>query len=410
MKQLYERCAGMDVHKKTVTVCAVTPEKTETITFLTMTGHLEKMADWLEELGIRHVAMESTGVYWKPLYNLLESRECGFEIVLVNAHHVKHVPGRKTDVKDAEWLAQLMQHGLLTASYVPSREQRELRELVRYRRSLIEEQTREVNRIQKVLEGANIKLGDVATDVLGKSGRAMLTAMVNGEDDSAVLADMARGRLRNKLEQLTEALHGVMGEHQRMILKIQLERIASLESHIEALDQEVAERMRPFDKLIARLDDIPGVGRRTCEEILAEIGIDMSRFPTSRNLASWAGMCPGNNASAGKRKSGKRAPGNPHLRRALIQAAHAAARTRNTYLSALFRRISSRRGAKRAAVAVGHSILVTIYHMINDGSVYDEMGAAYLDSLNEKNTVRKAVKRLESLGYTVSLKHSTEMA
>lgn len=401
MKQLLERCAGMDVHKKSVTTCAITPDETEIRTFGTMTRQLYEMIDWLEAKGVRHVVMESTGPYWKPIYNLLEERD--FEIMLVNARHVKNVPQRKTDVKDAQWLAELLQHGMLKGSYVPSREQRELRELTRYRRSLIEEQTREANRIQKVLEGANIKLGDVASDVLGKSGRAMLRAMVEGEDDPEVLAKLARGRLKKKEAQLKEALYGSLGPHQRMMLKMQLDHIETLEQHIEALDREVARRLRPFEELIARLDEIDGVGRRTAEEILAEIGVDMSRFPTAKHLAAWAGMSPGNNESAGKRKSGRTPHGNCHLRRTLIQAGDCAARTRGTYLSAQYKRIAARRGAKRALVAVGHSILIIVYHIIRDGTRYYDLGANYLEQINEERTVKRAVKRLESLGYQVTL-------
>lgn len=367
-----------------------------------MTRSIEALADWLASLGIKDVAMESTGSYWKPIYNLLEDRD--FQITLVNARHVKTVPGRKTDVKDAEWLAQLMQHGLLRGSFVPTREQRELRELTRYRRSLINERADEVNRLQKVLEGGNIKLGDVASDVMGKSGRAMLKAIVAGETDPETLASFARGRMKGKEEQLKEALYGTLNEHQIMMLKMQLDHIEYLDRMIEKLDREVAERLAPFNELIDRLDEIPGVGRRSVEEILAEIGTDMSRFPTHRHLASWAGMSAGNNESAGKRKSSRTPHGNRPLRRTLVQCAHSAARTRGTYLGAQFKSISSRRGGKRAAVAVGHSILTVVYHMIRNGTHYDDPGADFLDRINQERIVERAVKRLESLGFEVNIK------
>lgn len=409
MKRVYERCAGIDVHKKSVTVCVITPEITETRTFGTMTRQILRMIDWLSEMGVRHLAMESTGSYWKPIYNLLELHDFE-EMLLVNARHVKNVPGRKTDVQDAEWLAQLMQHGLLTGSYVPSREQRELREIVRYRKSLIDERAREANRLQKVLEGCNIKLGSVATDVTGKSGREMLKSIVAGIDDPEMLADMAKGRLKNKRDQLVEALEGYVGPHQRMLLGMQLERIDTLDEYIEQIDREVAQRMRPLEPIITALDEIPGVGERTAQEILAEIGTDMSRFPTEGHLASWCGMCPGNHQSAGKRQSGRTAKGNRQVRRALVQSAHSAARTRNTYLSAQYKRISARRGAKRAAVAVGHSILIAMYYMIRDGTAYNELGNNYFDKMNEQQTIRKAVKRIQALGYDVTVEPKSDVA
>lgn len=401
VKQVHERCAGIDVHKKNVTVCAITPEETTTKTFGTTTRQLLEMMEWFTNLGIVDVAMESTGSYWKPLFNLLEER--GFKPILVNARDVRNVPGRKTDVKDAEWLAQLMQHGLLKASFVPSRAQREERELTRYRRSLIEERAREVNRLQKVLEGCNIKLGNVATDVMGKSGRAILRALLAGENDPEVLAELARGRMRNKKDELAEAMEGTLGPHQRMLLTMQLNRIEEMDRLIEELDREVAKRMRPLDELIERLDEIPGVGRRTAEEVLAETGVDMGRFPTDRHLSSWSGLAPGNDESAGRRRSGRAPKGNPHVRRALVQAAQSAGRTKNTYLAAQLKRIQARRGRKRALVAVAHTILTIMYHMIKDGSRYEELGANFLDRINEEQTVRRAVQRLKALNYDVSL-------
>jgi transposase len=325
---VYERCCGLDVHKQTVVACVVRPgngrqPQKEVRTFGTMTADLLEFADWLNTCGVTHVAMESTGVYWKPVWNLLEGQ---VELLLVNARHVKQVPGRKTDVKDCEWLADLLRHGLLRASFVPDRPQRELRELTRYRTTLVRERASEINRIQKTLEGANIKLGDVATDVVGISGRQIMLALVGGTVDGAVLADLARGKLRTKLPRLERALTGQFQAHQRFLLAQQLGHLESLEELIEHLNAEVQERLHPFDEAIDRLDTIPGVGRRTAEILVAEIGLDMTRFPTAAHLASWAGMCPGNNESAGKRKTGKTRKGDVWLRAALIEAAHASGR------------------------------------------------------------------------------------
>lgn len=401
MQVVFERCSGLDVHKKTVAACVITPEGRETRTFGTMTADILALADWLQSMGVTHVAMEATGVYWKPVYNLLEPY--GFELIVVNAQHIKQVPGRKTDVRDAEWIADLLRHGLLRGSYIPSRLERELRELVRYRKTLIRERAAEVNRVQKVLEGANIKLASVATDVMGKSGRAMLEAMVAGTTDPKALAALAKGRLQGKQPELEQALQGLVGPHQRMLLRTQLRHIDFLDREIETLSAEIAERMRPFEEALRRLETIPGVGRRTAEVLAAEIGMDMSRFPTAAHLTSWAGMCPGNNESAGKRKSGRTRKGSPWLREALLEAARAAARTRNTYLSAQYHRLAARRGAKRAAVAVGHTILIIAYHILKEGTIYKDLGANYFDERDKAATVRRAVRRLENLGYKVTV-------
>jgi transposase len=336
MEVVYERCCGLDVHKQTVVACAVVPgagqqPQKEIRTFGTMTADLLELGDWLEAQGVTHVAMESTGVYWQPVWTLLEDR---FALLLVNARHIKQVPCRKTDVRDCEWLADRLRHGLLKASFVPDRPQRELRELTRYRTALIRERTAAVNRLQKTLEAANIKLGSVASDVLGASGRQMLQALVAGTTDPVALADLAQGTLRDKLPQLERALAGRVGAPQRFLLAQQLAHLAALDELIERVGREVGARVRPFGEAVRRLDTIPGVGQRTAELLVAEIGTDLARFPSAAHLAAWAGLCPGNNQSAGKRKSGKTRKGDPWLRAALIEAAHAAARTRHTYLAA----------------------------------------------------------------------------
>jgi len=405
MDVLYERCCGLDVHKRTVVACLVVPGPDgkpvkEVRSFGTMTDELMQLADWLLAAGCTHVALESTGVYWKPIWNLLEAR---FELLLVNARHVKAVPGRKTDARDSEWLADLLRHGLLRPSFVPDRAQRELRELTRYRTSLVQERSAEVNRLQKTLEGANIKLGDVATDIMGLSSRQMLAALVGGETDAAVLAQLAQGRLRDKLPALERALRGPVGPHQRFLLAQQLAHIDVLDAAIEEVSVQIAERLRPFEEELQRLVAIPGVGRRTAEVLVAEIGVDMSRFPTSAHLASWAGMCPGNDESAGKRRSGKTRKGSPWLRSTLIEAARAAGRSKHTYLSAQYHRLAARRGTKRAAVAVGHTILVIAYHLLNGEDVYRDLGATYFDERDRHAVERRLVARLEGLGYKVLL-------
>ena len=372
----------------------------EVRSFGTMTADLLQLGDWLEEQGATHVAMESTGVYWKPLFNLLEDR---FTLVLANAQHIKQVPGRKTDVKDCEWIADLLRHGLLRPSYVPDRPQRELRELTRFRTTLVRERAREVNRIQKTLEGANVKLGDVASDVLGTSGRAILDAMVDGTTDTATLAELAHGRLRDKRASLERAVDARMSAHQRFLLAEQLAHYDSLNQSIARVSAEIAERVRSFEPLIERMDTIPGIGRRVAEVLVAEVGTDMRRFPSAAHLASWAGICPGNNESAGKRKSGRIRRGSPWLRTALVEAAHAAVRAKDTYLSAQFRRLAARRGAKKASVAVAHSILVIVWHVLQHDCQYVDLGTNYFDEHDRQQVARRLVKRLESLGYRVAL-------
>jgi transposase len=365
-----------------------------------MTGDLLALSDWLAAAGCTHVAMEATGVFWKPIYNLLEDR---FAVLVVNAAHMKAVPGRKTDVRDAEWIADLLRHGLLRASFIPDRPQRELRELTRYRTTLIHERANEVNRLQKVLEGANIKLASVATDILGKSGRDILEALVGGTTDAAALAQLARGRLREKLPQLEQALSGQFGAHQRFLIAQQLAHIDFLDASLQRVSTEIGARLRPFEQQMERLQTIPGVGRRTAEVLVAEIGVDLTRFPSAAHLASWAGLCPGNDESAGKRRSGRMRKGSPSLRTALVEAAQAAARTKETYLGAQYRRLAARRGAKRAAIAVAHSILVMVYALLTQQANYHELGGRYFDERDRHAVERRLVHRLEALGYTVSL-------
>lgn len=401
MEVLYPRCCGLDVHQKTVVACVFTPEGKETRTFRSMTMDLLELADWLIAKGVTHVAMESTGVYWKPVYNLLEVLD--LTLLVVNAQHIKGVPGRKTDVKDSEWVADLLRHGLLRSSFIPDRPQRELRELVRYRRTLVRQRAQVVNRIHKVLEGANIKLSSVATNVVGASGRAMLEAISRGVDDPEALAALARGSLRQKRPALEEALRGLVGPHQRFLLQSQLRNLDFLQDEITQMDGEIAKRMGPLEEAIQRLDGIPGMGRRSAEDILAEIGSDMSRFPTAAHLASWAKVCPGNNESAGKRKSVGTGHGNPWLLPTLVEVAQAAGRTRNTYLSVQYHRLAARRGAKRAVVAVAHTILLIVYHMLREGTTYRDLGQNYFDEPARHTTVRRAVQRIERLGHEVVL-------
>ncbi len=401
LKELYERCAGCDVHKKTVTVHAVVPEGSETRTFGTTTRELLMLMEWLQGLRITHVAMESTGVYWKPLYNLLEATD--MTVYVVNAAHMKAVPGRKTDVHDAEWICDLMQHGLLKASFIPPRPQRELRELIRYRITLVSERADEANRIHKILEGGNVKLGSVVTDILGKSGRAMLGALAMGQRSPEDIATLADCRLRATREQLVDALQGRLTPHQHLMLRLQLDHVRYLDQQIEAVDAEVTTRLAPFDAQLIQLDTIPGVKQHVAEVIVAEVGIDMTRFPNAAHLASWAGMCPGSNESAGKRRRARTRKGSPTLRRTLTEAGRAAGRTKSTYLGAIYRRISARRGSNRAAIAVGRHILEIAYHVLRDGVAYEELGVNYYDERKKDAVVRNAVKRLERLGYKVTV-------
>ncbi len=401
MEVIAKRCCGLDVHKRSVTACLITPKGKEIRQFGTLTSELLKLADWLSECKVTHVAMESAGVYWKPVYNLLE--ELDIHLLLVNARHMKAVPGRKTDVKDAEWIADLLRHGLLKASFVPPREQRELRELVRYRRGLIGQRAQVTQRLQKVLEGANVKLANAVSDITGKTGLAILRAMVEGEEDPKALSALARGSLQAHRDRLEPALESRMGEHQRFMLASLLRQMDFLDVEIKAVDQKVAEQLADKDELIERLDAIPGVGRRVAEEVLAEIGTDMSRFASAKHLASWTRICPGNHESGGKHRHASIGPGNHWLRSALVEAARAAAITKKSYLSAQYRRIKARRGGKRAAIAVAHSILTIIYHLIRDGTTYNDLGTDYFEARARDRVLHQTVKRIERLGYQVSV-------
>jgi len=405
MDTFYPRCAGIDVHKGNVVVCVRCCERPgkvfeEVRTFSTMTCDLLALADWLAEHGVTDVAMESTGVYWKPVFNILEG---GVHVILVNAEHIKQVPGRKTDVKDCQWIAPLLQHGLLKASFVPPAPIRELRDLTRQRTQLIQERSAAANRIQKVLEDANIKLASVASDVLGASGRDMLEALIAGEADPEKLADLARKRLREKIPALRLALQGRVTDHHRFLLRLHLDHVTHLEELIGRLGSHIEEALAPFAEAAERLQTIPGVSQRVAETLVAEVGPKMEQFPTAAHLASWAGMCSGNNESAGKRRSGRTVKGNRWLKRILVQAAWAASHTKGTYLQAQYRRLAKRRGCKRALVAVGHTLLVIAYHVLKRGTTYQELGADFLDRLEPARLTRQLVKRLEALGHKVTL-------
>jgi len=402
MDVVIERACGMDVHKDNITACIMTPEGKEIQTFSTKTVFLIQLVDWIKQHRCTHVAMESTSVYWKPIVNLLEAED--IEFLVVNAQHMKAVPGRKTDVKDAEWIAKLLRHGLLKASYIPDRNQRELRELVRYRRSIIEERARQHNRIQKVLEGANIKLGSVVSDIMGVSARDMLNAIAEGEEDPEKLANFARRTMKKKKEELELALRGYINPHQRLMLKTILKHIDFLTEQIEMLDKEVAQRVSKYQEDIERLDSIPGIATRMAEQILSEIGTDIKKqFPSAAHMCSWAGLVPGHNESAGKRKSAKTKKGNKYLRSALTEAAHSVRGSKN-YLGALYRRTASRKGKKRAGIVVAHAMLRISYYLLTREEMYVDLGEDYFDKQKEQSIVRHSLRRLESLGYTVTLK------
>src|SRR5450755_4459466 len=406
VETLIRRCAGLDVHKASVVACVrVIDENGELLSFTqsfgTTAGDLLKLNDWLTSYAVTLVGMESTGVYWKPVYTLLEA---DFECWLLNAQHLRNVPGRKTDVADAAWIAQLVAHGLVRSSFVPPKKIRELREVTRYRKAVIQDRSREAQRLHKTLESAGIKLSCVASDILGVSGRDMLQGLVAGTHDPDILAELARGRLRQKLPALRKALTGWFSPTHRILVGELLAHLEYLDESIGRLSDDITAMIAPFVAEIDLLDTIPGVNRRTAEAVLAEIGPDMSRFPSSGTLASWAGMCPGNNESAGKRFSGKTRKGSKWLRTALVESAEAAARTKGTYLAAQYARIKGRHGHNKAIVAVAHSILVIAYHILQRGQPYNELGGDYfIERQNKDAYQRRLVKQLERMGYDVTL-------
>ena len=404
MDKVYDKCCGIDVHKKLIVACFRQGNKQEIRDFGATTRELLEMADWLKEGGCEMIAMESTASYWKPLYNILET--CELEAMVVNASHMKAVPGRKTDVKDAEWIAELLQHGLLTASYIPDKDQRELRELVRYRKSLVGERNRELNRLQKMLEGANIKISGTVKDINGKSARNLLELMLTGKQiDSAEYDILYQQKviahnLKATKEQIIDDLNGVMSDLQKKMMRLLLKHLDELNAIIKELDDDIDNFMKPEEKRAAQvIQDIPGIGNTSAQAIISVIGTDMTRFPTDAHISSWAGLCPGNNESASKRKSGKTTKGNNLLRDTLVVCAHSAVKNKDSYFSAQFARISAHRGKKRAYVAVAHSMLVAIYYILKDGVVYKDLGSDYYNQFNKERKIKAYLKKLKALGW-----------
>ena len=406
MEAIYQSVGGLDVHEETVVACrrrliSDGQAELEIETFRTTSAGLRELLDWLKEWGVTHVAMESTGVYWIPVWNVLEGH---FKLVLENAQHLKKVPGRKDDQIDAEWIAQCMQCGLLRGSFVPGAEVRQWRQLTRHRTKLVDQRTSVVNRIHSVLEQGNIKLSNVATDIMGVSGRAMIAAMSKGESDPARLAALAKGRLKANFEELSEALDGQLNENQRWMLKRLLEQVGSLEKEIEVYSERIGEQMLPYRRQLERLDTISGVGQRSAENILAEIGPKMDQFPTDDDLVSWGALCPGKNESGGKQRSSRTPKGNKWLKRTLTEAGWAATLEKDSYLAALYRRLAPRRGKKRAIIAVARTILQSAWHILKKDVDYKELGGDYFEHLNEEKSTKYFVKRLEKFGYEVVLK------
>jgi len=404
MERIYDNCCGIDVHKKLMVACLIHGGRQEVREFGATTRQLLALADWLLMAGCQMVAMESTGSYWKPLYNILES--CGLNAIVVNAQHMKAVPGRKTDVNDSEWIADLLQHGLLTASFIPDRAQRELRELVGYRKSLVQEKNRELNRLQKMLEGANIKLSGTITDINGKSARSILEVLAQGGTiDSEKYDEMRRekkisDRLKASKEEILDDLNGVMSSLQRNMMRVLLTHLDELNRHIKELDREIDEHMKPDEKkAVEAIKNVTGLGTDSARIVISVIGTDMSRFATDAHLCSWAGICPGNNESAKKRKSGKTRKGNKLLRSTLITCAHSAVNNKQSYFYAQYKRISARRGSKRGYVAVAHSILIAVYHILKEGEEFKDLGADYYSQFNKERKIHSYLKKLKSLGW-----------
>lgn len=405
MQVMHARCAGLDVHKATVVGCVMIsgPEgrvEQHTGSFGTMTRELLALSDWLQSHGVTHVAMESTGVYWRPIYEVLEGQ---FTLLVANAQHIHRMPGRKTDLTDAEWLADLLRHGLIAPSFVPGRPQRELRELTRHRSNVAGRRAQCINELHRTLEGTNIKLSSVATDLTGVSATHMLQELVAGRSDPGYLAELARGTLRKKIPQLREALRGVVRTHQQLILGQLLADIQGCDEQMEALNEEIASRLVQEAEILGRLDEIPGVNRKVAEVVVAELGTDMKRFGTASRAAAWSGMCPANRQSGGRRYRARSRFGNTHLKSALTEAGRAAGRSHNTYLGAQYRRLAARKGRNRAALAVGHSILTIAYHMMDRDTRFQELGADFFDRRNPARVKDRLVRRLEHLGYKVNL-------
>jgi transposase len=412
MQVIHERCAGLDVHKKTVVACVMITLPTGKVqkqvkTFATTLADLLALADWLSHAQVSHVAIESTGVYWRPVFNVLEATTT---VILVNAQHIKAVPGRKTDVKDSEWLADLLRHGLLQPSFIPPQPIRDLRDLMRYRKTLVNERADEVNRLQKVLETANIKLSSVATDVLGISGRAMILALIDGESSAEQMADLARGRLKKKLPELRQALLGRIDDHHRILLTHILAHIEFLESSLEQLYEQIQPYLAPYEEAVELLCSIPGLGPESAASILGEIGTDMSCFPSAAHLASWAGLSPGNRQSGGKRQSCKTNKGNARLKATLAEVVWVLSHMKDNYLSAQYHRLARRIGKKKAIIAVSHSIIVIIYHMLRDKKSYLDLGSTYFETLDKERIEKTSVRRLQGLGYKVILEPQMEVS